>query len=170
MSPSLSPDLDSKINNLVKDRSNPQNKLVQELVFSWPGLFVLELSCIVLVTAAIVAISILFQAPLEEMSNVAVTPNPSKAPWYFLSLQELLHYVHPFWAGVLLPGMILGGLAIVPYLDKNPSNRPQDRRFAIMMFTTFVVLLNALQIIGIAFRGPGWEWVWPWLDGVFFSF
>lgn len=170
MSTPMTPDLEGKIDQMVKERVNPQNKLVQELVFSWPGLFVLELACIVMVTAVIVWMSMVFQAPLEEMANVAVTPNPSKAPWYFLALQELLHYCHPFWAGVFLPGLVLGGLAAIPYFDKNPSSKPKDRRFAIMAFTTFIVLWNALQIVGVAFRGPGWEWVWPWLDGLFFSF
>ena len=97
------------------------------------------------------------------------TPNPSKAPWYFLGLQELLTMFHPMVAGVTIPGVAIVLLAITPYYDKNPSNKPSDRKFAISMMTIFLMLWAVLVIIGSFFRGQGFNFVFPWNDGIFFE-
>jgi quinol-cytochrome oxidoreductase complex cytochrome b subunit len=99
-----------------------------------------------------------------------VTPNPSKAPWYFLGLQEMLRYWHPMVSGVMLP-LVWGplGLMALPYLDRNPSMKPNNRKFAYMMFTMFLVGSAVLTISGSFFRGPGFNWTWPWTDGIWFT-
>ena len=115
-------------------------------------------------------VSVIINAPLLEAANFNLTPNPSKAPWYFLGLQELLSYFDPMIAGVLIPGLIgLVGLMAIPYIDRNPSVRPADRKLAIMMFTFFLMGAATLAIIGSFFRGPGFNFTYPWSDGVFFD-
>jgi menaquinol-cytochrome c reductase cytochrome b/c subunit len=99
--------------------------------------------------------SIFVNAPLLELADFNKTPNPSKAPWYFLGLQELLTMFHPMVAGVLLPGIGMGGLMFAPYIDRNPSQKPEDRKFAISLFTVFMMACATLTIIGSFFRGPG---------------
>ena len=93
-----------------------------------------------------------------------LTPNPSKAPWYFLGLQELLRYFHPMVAGVTIPGIALLILMATPYFDKNPSMRPENRKLAILMFTMFLMFWAILVLAGSFFRGPSFEWVWPWTE------
>ena len=136
----------------------------------WPHLlleeFVALLACLVFLTV----FSTFVNAPLRELANVNLTPNPSKAPWYFLGLQELLRYFHPMIAGVLIPGIGLGILMAFPYIDKNPSMRPQNRKFAIMLFTFFMMFSAILSTIGSLFRGPGYNFVFPWQKGLFFEF
>jgi menaquinol-cytochrome c reductase cytochrome b/c subunit len=136
----------------------------------WPHLlleeFVALLACLVFLTV----FSTFVNAPLRELANVNLTPNPSKAPWYFLGLQELLRYFHPMIAGVLIPGIGLGILMAFPYIDKNPSMRPQNRKFAIMLFTWFMMFAAILSTIGSLFRGPGYNFVFPWQKGLFFEF
>jgi menaquinol-cytochrome c reductase cytochrome b/c subunit len=136
----------------------------------WPHLlieeFVALLACLVFLTV----FSTFVNAPLRDLANVNLTPNPSKAPWYFLGLQELLRYFHPMIAGVLIPGIGLGILMAFPYIDKNPSMRPQNRKFAIMLFTWFMMFAAILSTIGSLFRGPGYNFVFPWQKGLFFEF
>src|SRR3970282_159999 len=115
-----------------------------------------------IVLATVTVFATFVNAPLRELANPNLTPNPSKAPWYFLGLQELLRYFHPMIAGVLLPGIGLTLLGAWPYLDKNPSVRPQNRKFSIMIFTIFMMSSAILSTIGSLFRGPGYNWVWPW--------
>ena len=110
--------------------------------------------------------SLLLNAPLEQPSNPTRTPNPSKAPWYFLGLQELLTMFHPMVAGVMIPGMGLVGLGMAGYVDKNPSNKPEDRKFAIALFTFFMMFWAVLVIIGSFFRGEGQNFILPWRQGV----
>ena len=109
---------------------------------------------------------LLAHAPLEELANPNKTPNPSKAPWYFVGLQELLVYFDPWMAGVLLPTLILFGLMAIPYVDKNPLGigyyNFRDRKFASGMFTYGLVLWFALIFVGYTMRGPGWELYMPW--------
>ncbi|MDH3540217.1 MAG: cytochrome C, partial [Acidimicrobiia bacterium] len=90
------------------------------------------------------------------------TPNPEKAPWYFAALQELLAHFHPLVAGVLVPSAIVLGLVALPYMDRNPRFSPEFRRVARITFTIFMVIWIVLTLIGFAFRGPSWSWVWPW--------
>ncbi|HVE98446.1 MAG TPA: hypothetical protein VNA12_04630, partial [Mycobacteriales bacterium] len=136
----------------------------------WPHLLVEELVALLACLAFLTVFSTFVDAPLLELANVNLTPNPSKAPWYFLGLQELLRYFHPMIAGVTIPGVGLVLLMAFPYLDKNPSMRPANRKFSIMLFTWFVIMSAILSTIGSLFRGPGYNWVWPWSDGMYFEF
>ncbi|MGI9015603.1 MAG: menaquinol-cytochrome c reductase cytochrome b subunit [Euzebya sp.] len=139
-------------------------------VYTWPHLLSAELLCLLAVTAAVVLLSTVPAFPLRELANPNQTPNPSKAPWYFLGLQELLRYFHPMIAGVTIPGIVgLGGLMAVPYLDKNPSIKPENRKFAFVLMSMFLLGSALLTIVGSFFRGPGFNWVWPWVDGLFFE-
>jgi menaquinol-cytochrome c reductase cytochrome b/c subunit len=136
----------------------------------WPHLLIEEFVAVLAATAFFVLFSTFIDAPLLDLANVNLTPNPSKAPWYFLGLQELLRYFHPMIAGVLLPGIGLVLLGAFPYIDKNPSIRPQNRKFAIMIFTWFMMFSAILSTIGSLFRGPGYIFTWPWSGGIFFEF
>jgi len=155
---------------VVKSGSIQQTRAeAQDKVHVWPHLLVVELASILIVTAALTIFSALVRAPLLELADPNKTPNPSKAPWYFLGLQELLTMFHPMVAGVTIPGVALGLLALAPFIDKNPSHDPKDRKFAVSLFTIFVMLWAVLVIIGSFFRGPGFNFVFPWNDGVFFE-
>jgi menaquinol-cytochrome c reductase cytochrome b/c subunit len=136
----------------------------------WPHLLIEELVAMLVMTVGLVIFSTFVNAPLRELANPNLTPNPSKAPWYFLGLQELLRYFHPMVAGVLFaPTLVLLALAIVPYIDRNPSTKPGDRKIAITLFTMLFMFGATLTIIGSFFRGTGYNWVWPWAQGVFFE-
>lgn len=134
-----------------------------------PHLLVEEFVAMLILTAGVLIFSTFLNAPLRQLANPNLTPNPSKAPWYFLGLQELLRYFHPMIAGITIPTFILVGLAAVPYVDRNPSVKPGDRKVAITMFTLMFCFGATLTIIGCFFRGPGYNWVWPWAQGVFFD-
>src|SRR5579883_1601013 len=103
----------------------------------WPHLLVVEFAAALAMTAFLTLFSIFVNAPLLAAANPNLTPNPSKAPWYFLGLQEMLTMFHPMVAGVTIPGVALGLIGAAGYIDKNPSNKPEDRKFAIAMFTFF---------------------------------
>ena len=135
----------------------------------WPHLLIEEFVAMFILLAGLTLFSTFINAPLRELANPNLTPNPSKAPWYFLGLQELLRYFHPMVAGITIPTFILVGLAAIPYVDRNPSNKPGDRKIAITMFTILFMFGGVLTIIGSFFRGPGYNWVWPWAQGVFFE-
>jgi menaquinol-cytochrome c reductase cytochrome b/c subunit len=135
----------------------------------WPHLLIEEFVAMMVVFAALIVFSTFVNAPLRELANPNLTPNPSKAPWYFLGLQELLRYFHPLVAGISIPTFLLVGLAAVPFLDRNPSVRPGDRKLAITLFTIMFMFGATLTIIGSFFRGPGYNWVWPWAQGIFFE-
>jgi menaquinol-cytochrome c reductase cytochrome b/c subunit len=138
-------------------------------VHTWPHLLVVEFGAALFVTAFVFIFSIFVNAPLLTLANVNETPNPSKAPWYFLGLQELLTMFHPMVAGVTIPGIGLFALLLSPYVDRNPSNRPEDRKFAVSLFTVFLMFWAVLTIISSFFRGPGYNFVFPWVDGLFFE-
>jgi hypothetical protein len=138
-------------------------------VNTWPHLLIEEMVAMFILLAVMTIFSTFINAPLRELANANLTPNPSKAPWYFLGLQELLRYFHPMVAGITIPTFILVGLAAVPYVDRNPSVRPGDRRIALTMFTILFMFGAVLTIIGSFFRGPGYNWTWPWAQGVFFE-
>ncbi|MBU1227681.1 MAG: menaquinol-cytochrome c reductase cytochrome b subunit, partial [Actinobacteria bacterium] len=135
----------------------------------WPHLLAIEFVALLVVLALLIVFSVFQDAPLLELANPNAQPNPSKAPWYFLGLQELLSYFDPQIAGVLIPGLGLAGLAIIPFIDRNPSTRPSNRKFAIMVFTFFVVAAAILTIIGSFYRGKGFNFTFPWRDGIFFD-
>ena len=145
-------------------KSQPVDK-----VHTWPHLlaaeFVASLACL----AFTFLFSIWVNAPLLQHSNPNQTPNPSKAPWYFLGLQELLTMFHPMIAGVTIPGVGLIILIFAPYIDKNPSNKPEDRKFAISLMTVHIMFWAVLVMIGSFFRGPGFNFTLPWRDGLFFE-
>ncbi len=138
-------------------------------VNTWPHLLIEEMVAMFILLAAMTIFSTFINAPLRELANANLTPNPSKAPWYFLGLQELLRYFHPMVAGITIPTFILIGLAAIPYVDRNPSTRPGDRRIALTLFTILFMFGATLTIIGSFFRGPGYNWTWPWAQGVFFE-
>ena len=138
-------------------------------VHVWPHLLVVEFVAALAVTAFCVVFSIFVNAPLLELANFNQTPNPSKAPWYFLGLQELLTMFHPMVAGVTIPGLALFLLILAPYIDKNPSNKPEDRKFAISLMTVHLMFWAVLVMIGSFFRGPGFNFIFPWADGLFFE-
>ena len=135
----------------------------------WPHLLIEEFVAMFVLSVGLVVFSTFVNAPLRELANANLTPNPSKAPWYFLGLQELLRYFHPMVAGIVIPTFILVGLAAAPFVDRNPSTRQGDRKIAITLFTTLFMFGATLTIIGSFFRGPGYNWVWPWAQGVFFE-
>ena len=134
-----------------------------------PHLLVEEFVAMLVLTAGVLVFSTFLNAPLRQLANPNLTPNPSKAPWYFLGLQELLRYFHPMIAGITIPTFILVGLAAAPFVDRNPSVRPGDRKVAITLFTILFCFGATLTIIGCFFRGPGYNWIWPWAQGVFFD-
>jgi hypothetical protein len=136
-------------------------------VLTWPYLLRVELLAAIAVMAALVVWSIVLDAPLEPIADPNRTPNPSKAPWYFVGLQELLVYFDPWVAGVVLPTLVVVGLCAIPYVDRNPVGNGwyawRSRRLAITIFLGgFVGLWLAPILIGTFFRGPGWGFFWPW--------
>jgi hypothetical protein len=155
---------------VVKSGSIQQARAeAQDKVHVWPHLLAIEFASILSLMAFITIFSALVKAPLLGEADVNHTPNPSKAPWYFLGLQELLKMFQPMVAGVTIPGIALGLLAIVPYIDRNPSHKPNDRKFAIVMMTMFLMMWSVLVIIGSFFRGEGFNFVFPWNKGIFFE-
>ena len=138
-------------------------------VHTWPHLLAVEFVAALAITVFTLIFSVFVNAPLLELANINQTPNPSKAPWYFLGLQELLTMFHPMVAGVTIPGMGMFLLMLAPYMVKNPSNKPEDRKFAISLFTVQMMFWAVLVIIGSFFRGPGFNFVTPWTGGLFFE-
>ena len=134
----------------------------EDKVNVWPHLLLREAVAAFAMFAFVAVFSVVVNAPLRELANSNLTPNPSKAPWYFLGLQELLRYFHPMVAGVTIPGIALLVLAAAPYFDHNPSARPENRKLAILLFTMFLMFWAVLVMAGSFFRGPSFEWVWPW--------
>ncbi len=155
---------------VVKSGSIQQVKAeTQDKVHTWPHLLVVEFTALLGITALLIIFSALVRAPLLGLADINQTPNPSKAPWYFLGLQELLTMFHPMVAGVTIPGIALFMLMVAPYVDKNPSNKPSDRKFVVSLFTIFLMFWAVLVIIGSFFRGTGFNFVFPWNDGIFFE-
>lgn len=146
-----------------------QNEFEKEKIHTWPFLTRKEFLIAISVIIFLLAWSISLDAPLEEHANPNLTPNPAKAPWYFLGLQELLVYFDPWIAGVMVPLLIIAGLILIPYLDINPKGNGyftfKERKYEILIFCFgFLVLWIFLIIIGVFMRGPGWLWFWPWQE------
>ena len=166
--------------HLWRVRKDFFSKQTGEKVDVWPHLVSREFLAALLATLVLFVWSLALQAPLEGQANLTVTPNPSKAPWYFVGLQELLVYFDPWIAGVVLPGLIIVGLMCVPYVDPNPKGvgsyptmqwrrvgwlpiwYPVERPFAVSVFMLGVIMWFVLIAIGYYCRGPNWEWYWPW--------
>jgi len=141
--------------------------LEPEKTLCWPDLVYTELICMVVLTIVLVVWGIVLQAPLEQPASSTVAPNPSKAPWYFLGLQEMLVYFDPWMAGVVLPSLIIVGLMAIPYIDTNKSGNGyytyNDRKFAYITFQYgFVVLWVVLILLGTFLRGPNWNFFGPY--------
>ncbi|MEK7865122.1 MAG: hypothetical protein AAB434_00470 [Planctomycetota bacterium] len=146
----------------------PLEKLeTNEKVLVWPDLVYTELIAMVVGSVILIVWSLLVQAPLEQPANPTKTPNPSKAPWYFLGLQELLVYFDPWIAGVVLPTLIIVGLIAIPYMDRNPKGQGyytlKERPFAISVFLFgFIILWVLLVFLGTFLRGPNWNIFGPY--------
>jgi menaquinol-cytochrome c reductase cytochrome b/c subunit len=132
----------------------------------WPHLLVMEFGAALAMTAFLLVFSAFVNAPLLDTANFNLTENPAKAPWYFLGLQELLTMFHPMVAGVTIHGIGLFGLGMAGYIDKNPSNKPEDRKFAIAMLTFFMMFWAVLVLIGSFFRVEGFNFELPWRSGI----
>ncbi len=137
----------------------------EDTVFSYPHAFVREAVVLMATVTTIMTMSIFLNAPLEELANPAKTPNPAKAPWYFLGLQELVSH-SALLGGVVAPALMVLALIAIPYLDRNPSRRPADRKVILWLFSVFVVANLVLIVVGTFFRGPGWALVPPWVHVV----
>ena len=138
-------------------------------VHTWPHLLAAEFVSALACLSFTFFFSIFVNAPLLQEANINQTPNPSKAPWYFLGLQELLTMFHPMVAGVTIPGVGMIVLILAPFIDKNPSNKPEDRKFATSLMTVHLMFWAVLVIIGSFFRGPGFNFTLPWREGLFFE-
>jgi hypothetical protein len=144
----------------------PKEKEDSEKVLVWPDLVYTELICMVALTAFLLLWAIALKAPLEEPASSVKTPNPSKAPWYFLGLQEMLVYYDPWMAGVVLPSLVIFGLMAIPYLDFNKAGNGyytiEQRKFAYLVFQFgFLELWVTLIILGTFLRGPNWNFFGP---------
>ncbi len=144
----------------------PIEKAESDRVWVWPDLVYTELIALILCSVLLIVWSIFLKAPLEQPANPANTPNPSKAPWYFLGLQEMLVYFDPWLAGVVLPGLIIVGLICIPYIDKNPKGNGyytfNERKAEITIFLFgFAVLWASLIVLGTFLRGPNWNFFGP---------
>ena len=144
----------------------PIEKQESGRVWVWPDLVYTELIALILCSVVLVVWSILLEAPIEQPANPANTPNPSKAPWYFLGLQEMLVYFDPWLAGVVLPSLIVVGLMAIPYIDTNPKGNGyytfSERKTEITIFLFgFVVLWSSLIVLGTFLRGPNWNFFGP---------
>ena len=156
-------------NDRRRKEGRPVEGEMDRKAYSWPYLVRVEFIVAIMVTLFLVAWSVLLNAPLEEHANPSLTPNPAKAPWYFLGLQEVLVYFDPWFAGVAIPFLIIFGLMAIPYLDINPKGNGYytflERKYSIIIFAFgFHILWIFLIIIGVFMRGPGWLWFWPWQE------
>jgi cytochrome b-561 len=168
VAPALAPALPKRrygIQGLVRGPFTKVGNVPDRSVFSWPDLFTAELLVLVLTIAGVLVVSLFFNAPLEEPVNIMHPPNPAKAPWYFLGLQEMVSY-SAFWGGIGIPTLEVLILLLVPYLDRKPVGVgkwfARERLLANSLFLTFVIVNIVLMVIGTFFRGPNWEFVSPW--------
>jgi quinol-cytochrome oxidoreductase complex cytochrome b subunit len=153
------------LQGLVRGPLTKVGQVPDNTVFSWPNLFLAELFTFVITLSAILVLSLLFNAPLEEPVNALHPPNPAKAPWYFLGLQEMVSY-SAFWGGIGVPTIFVLLLLGAPYLDRSPKGVgkwfSRERLLANTIFITFVVANIIFVIIGTFFRGANWSFVTPW--------
>lgn len=134
----------------------------EDTVFTWPHFLVRHAVVAAATVAVVFAVAIAFDAPLQEMANPNLTPPVAKAPWYFAGLQELLSYIHPMVAGVIVPTVVIAFLVALPFLDRGGGWRIRDRKVMTILFTVLMAAVVTLTLVGSLFRGPGWSWVWPW--------
>jgi quinol-cytochrome oxidoreductase complex cytochrome b subunit len=152
------------IQGLVRGPFVKVGKLEEDTVFSWPNLLIAEMVVLLITVIGVMVVSILFNAPLEHPVNVMHPPNPAKAPWYFLGLQEQVSY-SAFWGGVGVPALELLLLFLVPYIDRSNAGVgrwfARERVWANTLFLTFVLINVVLIVIGTFFRGANWSFVSP---------
>ncbi len=152
--------------NLVEGKTFQAGKEPEKMTTTWPHLIQREMILFFIVLIFIMGMSILFDAPLEEIANSSVTPNPAKAPWYFLGLQELVSWGPAFWGGILIPNIGIILLLLIPYMDRGLVGTGvwfhPSRRLHNILFTIFVVVFLGLIIVGTFMRGPNWNLYWPW--------
>jgi hypothetical protein len=152
---------------IEEGKSVVEQEETSDKVLTWPDLVYTELICMVVLTVVLIGWSIFLKAPIEEPANPAASPNPSKAPWYFLGLQEMLVYFDPWLAGVVFPGLIIVGLMAIPYIDTNPKGngyytlRERKREIVVFLFG-FLILWILLVILGTFLRGPNWNFFGPY--------
>jgi len=150
----------------IGEGKGPIEKEEADRVWVWPDLVYTEMISLIVCSIVLIVWSILLKAPLEQPANPANTPNPSKAPWYFLGLQEMLVYFDPWLAGVVLPSLIIVGLICIPYIDKNPKGNGyytfNERKAEVTIFLFgFVILWASLIVLGTFLRGPNWNFFGP---------
>jgi len=148
----------------VVDRESvtAEERLTDDTVFTWPHMLVRHVVVGLGVAATVLALGVAFAAPLRGIANPDLTPEPAKAPWYFVGLQELLSHFDPLVAGILVPAGALITLFLLPYIDRNPATEARKRKVAIVVFLTVIAVALVLTVIGLLFRGPGWKFVPPW--------
>ncbi len=152
--------------SLAKEKDS---QVSEDELQTWPYLVRKEFLAAIILTIILMVWSVALDAPLEEPADPSLTPNPAKAPWYFLGLQEMLVYFDPWIAGVAFPSLIVMGLMVIPYIDVNPKGNGyytfKERWFAILTFCFgFHILWVLLIIVGVFMRGSGWLWFWPWQE------
>jgi quinol-cytochrome oxidoreductase complex cytochrome b subunit len=148
----------------VVDRQSvtAEERRPDDTVFTWPHLLVRHAVVGLATAAAVLSLGVAFAAPLRGLANPELTPEPSKAPWYFVGLQELLSHVDPLVAGILVPVGTIMALVLLPYLDRNPATEIRHRKVAVLLFATLLAIAAVLTIVGEFFRGPGWRFIPPW--------
>jgi menaquinol-cytochrome c reductase cytochrome b/c subunit len=159
---------------IVEGTSPMVEKAPEDTVETFPHYIILLTICSLAVTFALLFISLFFDAPLEDLANPLVTPNPGKAPWYFTGIQELIHYTNkPVIPAIILPLLIFIWLFLIPYIDRKPKTRftslfnqifigGEKRRILITLFTIFIFGALIFTVIGSLFRGENWSFVLPW--------
>ena len=149
----------------VVDRQSvtAEERTVDDTVFTWPHLVVRHVVVFLGTATAVLALGVAFRAPLQELANPNLTPEPAKAPWYFAGLQELLSHFDPLIAGILVPTAAVIALLLLPYIDRNTATEARRRKVAVAVFSLLLGIAVVLTVIGTFFRGPGWEFVPPWI-------
>ena len=148
----------------VVDRESvtAEDRGTDDTVFTWPHFVARHVVVALGVFTVVLAMGVAFVAPLRGLANPNLTPEPSKAPWYFSALQELLSHFDPLVAGILVPGAIVLVLVLLPYIDRNPATEARNRKVAVLVFSGLLLVAMVLTVIGTFFRGPAWHFVAPW--------
>ena len=139
-----------------------EERPVVDTVFTWPHMIVRHVVVALGTAAVVLALGVAFAAPLRDIANPNLTPEPAKAPWYFAGLQELLSHFDPLIAGIFIPTAAALTLILLPYIDRNPDTRASKRKVAIVVFSILLGIAIELTVIGTFFRGPGWRFIAPW--------
>ncbi|MDA1088315.1 MAG: cytochrome bc complex cytochrome b subunit [Verrucomicrobia bacterium] len=165
----LPPEKTYGLMELARGSSAAVGTAQEDTVFSWPHLVFREILLLMLTVAGVLVLAIFWNAPLEEFANPAHPPNPAKAPWYFLGLQELVAH-SAFWGGVVVPTLLLVALIMLPYIDTKPDGVgvwfSSQRKTAILIFSICLITMTVLTVIGSVFRGPNWDFTVPWHPNV----